>query len=137
MTDEFGDIDGDMPMKDIEATRGTWADDAAAFPKQRQSQFYSELLENPDYAQQTARFKAIVVAYARGDTIQDICHTFAISRTEIAMTVKLSGIERGMDSKSMSPADVANLYSLLYAAQLEIESLREQLTVALPTPPDN
>lgn len=89
------------------------------------SDFYEELLRQPQYAQATARFKAIVTAYMSGMPVSTIVDTFGVTRTEIALAVGLAGVERGMDNKSLSPEDAANLYAMLYAAQLEIERLRE------------
>lgn len=91
------------------------------------TEFYEEMLKNPECAAQTARFRAVMAAYIRGEDTQDICDALGVTRTEVAFVVRLSGARRGMDAKSMAPADVANLYALLYAAQLEIESLRAQL----------
>lgn len=93
----------------------------------RPSDFYDDLMHNPTYARESARFKSIVVAYARGEEIQDICDMFGVTRTEVALVVRLSGVRRGMGKQEVSPEDLANLYALLYAAQLEIESLRTQL----------
>lgn len=88
--------------------------------------FSHDLHNNPDYAKETAAFKAIVTAYAEGVTVNNICALFGITRTDVHKVIELSGARRGYDVQ-ITANDVANLYALLYAAQLEIESLRRQL----------
>jgi hypothetical protein len=100
----------------------------------RPTDFYDDLMHNPEYARESARFKAIVVAYAGGEDVQDICDNFGVTRTEVALVVRLSGVRRGMGKQEVAPEDLANLYALLYAAQLEIESLRAQLAEASNDP---
>lgn len=68
---------------------------------------------------------AITSAYLRGETVHNLCDTFGVTRTEIAAILK--GVKRGMDKPPITNEEIAALYSLLYAAQLEIESLRRQL----------
>lgn len=71
------------------------------------------------------RAHVIQIAYLRGERIQDLCDTFGVSRSEIAEILK--GVKRGMDRPSVTDEEVAALYAMLYAAQLEIESLRRQI----------
>lgn len=76
---------------------------------------------------ETPLARAVIAAYRRDDTIEDICDVFGITRTQVADIVKASGVRRGMDTQSMSPADVANLYDILRASNYEIERLRKEL----------
>lgn len=71
------------------------------------------------------RAHVIQMAYLRGERMQDLCDTFGVTRTELAAILK--GVNRGMSSPSVTDEEVAALYSMLYAAQLEIEALRRQL----------
>jgi hypothetical protein len=71
------------------------------------------------------RAHVIVIAYLRGERIQDICDTFGVSRTEVKNILK--GVKRGMNRPSATDEEVAALYALLYSSQLEIERLRQEV----------
>lgn len=100
------------------------------FPKQRQRlvAFYDELLtNNPHYALAADAYVAIVERYMNSVPMQDICDDLGVTRTEVSMVIQLSGVRRGMDADDITQTTVARLYALLYAAQIEIFRLREQI----------
>lgn len=120
---DFPDLDLTAPVPGLDLPH---ADADGTRPGENLQSFYDQLINEPRYAAMSARFKATVAMYAHGETIQTICDVLGISRTEVALAIRRSGVRRGMDNISMPPEDVASLYALLYAAQMEIERLRRQ-----------
>lgn len=86
--------------------------------------------DNPDHSSsdfpvdaRTAR--AIIIEYLQGQTTQNLCDDYGLSASEI--DVVLHGVER-RSATDPTLEDMVNMYTLLYAAQLEIESLRREVS---------
>lgn len=78
-------------------------------------------------AEATQRAAKVIGRYLNGMPIERIVDECGVTRTELAYIIRSSGAHRGMDAMPLTADDVANLYSMLYAAQGEIEMLRARI----------